>query len=114
MKTCFLLPAIFIATAAAICAAQPDPGLTVHEWGTFTSVQGADGVQMSWNPLVAPELPEFVYDRTSSSNGSRVKGVIVAGKTSMATRQRMETPVLYFYSDLARSVDVAVRFPEGI
>lgn len=114
MKTRLFLPAIFIFSAAVAWAAEPDEGLTVHEWGTFTSVQGADGVQMSWNPLVAPELPKFVYDRTSSSNGSRVNGVIVAGKASMTTRQRMETPVLYFYSDRARSVDVAVRFPEGI
>jgi hypothetical protein len=34
-----------------------------HEWGTFTSVQGADGAQMLWNPFNALELPRFVYDR---------------------------------------------------
>lgn len=31
-----------------------------HEWGTFTSVQGADGVQFDWNPFVVPELPKFI------------------------------------------------------
>lgn len=107
MKTFFLLPAIFVTIAAAVCAAEPDAGVTVHEWGTFTSVQGADGVQMPWNPLVAPELPKFVYDRHPPELGGTFK-------LSFTTRQRMETPVLYFYSDRARSVDVAVRFPEGI
>ncbi|HSI13214.1 MAG TPA: hypothetical protein VK961_14275 [Chthoniobacter sp.] len=107
MKARLLLPAIFIATIAAVCAAEPDPRLTVHEWGTFTSVQGSDGVQMSWNPLVAPELPKFVYDRHPPELGGTFK-------ISFMTRQRMETPVLYFYSDRARTLDVAVRFPEGM
>ena len=39
----------------------PDSDFVAHEWGTFTSVQGADGVQFDWNPFVAPELPKFVY-----------------------------------------------------
>jgi hypothetical protein len=82
----------------------------VHEWGTFTSVQGGDGVQMIWNPLVAPDLPHFVYDRHGVA---RIRGITVAGKTGSAQRQRMETPVIYFYSDRTRTVDVAVRFPSG-
>ncbi|HEY3901341.1 MAG TPA: hypothetical protein VGM54_22220 [Chthoniobacter sp.] len=85
----------------------------VHEWGTFTSVQGGDGVQMIWNPLVAPDLPRFVYDRTRSQGKARIRGIVVAGKTGSAQRQRMETPVIYFYSDRTRTVDVAVRFPGG-
>ena len=44
-------------------AAAADSGYVAHEWGTFTSVQGADGVQMAWNPLKISELPKFVYDR---------------------------------------------------
>jgi hypothetical protein len=85
----------------------------VHEWGTFTSVQGADGIQMIWNPLVAPDLPHFVYDRTHAQSPARIRGIVVAGKTGTAQRQRMETPVMYFYSDRERTVDVAVRFPQG-
>ncbi|WP_042725116.1 hypothetical protein [Chthoniobacter flavus] len=112
MKTRLLLPALFIFTATALFAAEPDNGFTVHEWGTFTSVQGADGVQMDWNPLVAPELPRFVYDRAHAGS-ARIGGIVVAGKSSLVTRQRMETPVMYFYSDRPRVLDVAVRFPMG-
>jgi hypothetical protein len=35
--------------------------LIVHEWGTFTSVAGADGSSVQWQPLSAPQdLPCFV------------------------------------------------------
>jgi hypothetical protein len=87
-----------------------------HEWGTFTSVQGRDGVQLEWNPFVVEELPKFVYD--SIKPGGRKPGVvlpsfIIPGKTGILSRQRMETPVIYFYSDEPRKVDVEVNFPEG-
>lgn len=112
MKTrLLLLPALL--TCARLWAGEPKLGYVVHEWGTFTDVQGADGVQMEWNPLVAPDLPRFVYDREVRSSKARIKGVVVAGKTGTVSRQRMETPVIYFYSDHARTVDVTVRFPEG-
>jgi hypothetical protein len=79
-------------------------GYVAHEWGTFTDVQGADGVQMIWNPVVAPDLPGFVY-RSGAALGLT--------KSSMATIQRMETPVIYFYSDREQTLDVAVNFPLG-
>ena len=35
--------------------------LTVHEWGTFTSVAGRDGKAVQWLPLAGPnDLPCFV------------------------------------------------------
>jgi len=35
--------------------------LTVHEWGTFTSVAGPDGKAAQWLPLAGPgDLPCFV------------------------------------------------------
>src|SRR6185295_4264802 len=39
-----------------------DPGtLTVHEWGTFTTVAGPDGLAVDWLPLGGPiDLPCFV------------------------------------------------------
>lgn len=80
-----------------------------HEWGTFTSVQGADGIQLEWNPFVKEELPKFVYER------NRALGYNLPGsKGAFVTLQRMETPVIYFYSDRARTVDVTVKFPQGI
>ena len=37
---------------------RADPGLTVHEWGTFTSVAGAGGRAIEWLPLGGPtDLP---------------------------------------------------------
>src|SRR2546423_10641655 len=35
-------------------------------------------------------------------------------KCAFRTRQRMETPVIYFYSDTERAVDVTVKFPQGL
>jgi hypothetical protein len=38
--------------------------LIVHEWGTFTTVSGADGTPYYWNPLIGPsELPVRRYGR---------------------------------------------------
>jgi hypothetical protein len=93
-------------------ASQPDPGFVAHEWGTFTSVQGSDGVQMIWSPYLAPELPSFVYDRNRPGGGKALAGLLL-GKGPMVCRQRMETPVIYFYSDRNRTLDVSVRFPNG-
>lgn len=78
-------------------------GYVAHEWGTFTDVQGADGVQMIWNPVVVPDLPSFIYRNTT----------IGQFKSGMATIQRMETPVIYFYSDREQTLDVSVNFPQG-
>ncbi|MDB6171976.1 MAG: hypothetical protein JWL59_1287 [Chthoniobacteraceae bacterium] len=83
-----------------------------HEWGTFTSVQGADGVQLDWNPLNVWDLPKFVY--TLNRPGlQRRNGVLVAAKSAITSRQRMETPVIYFYSKTPRTIDVGVDFPQG-
>ena len=112
MKTPIFALAVLALGGIAALAAETDQDFVVHEWGTFTSVQGADGEQMIWNPFVAPELPRFVYDAVHQHIGGRLH-IAVAGKIQMATRQRMETPVIYFYSKKDRTVDVSVRFPEG-
>jgi hypothetical protein len=121
MKTKFLP----LAAMAAILHLQASPDAPVapdavredyvaHEWGTFTSVQGADGVQISWNPLLTTELPGFVYDRTKRVADPRRRFANFAGKTALLALQRMETPVIYFYSDKERTVDVTVKFPQGV
>src|SRR5688572_16562712 len=105
MKTRIFLSAILLGLIAPLSASEKDGGFVVHEWGTFTSVQGADGEQMVWNPLVVSQLPSFVYER----NYVRSKNPrLLAAKTGMTCRQRMETPVIYFYSDRERTVDVSV------
>ena len=86
-----------------------------HEWGTFTSVQGADGIQIEWNPLIKTDLPQFVYSRNVNQGGvgGRYPALNPFGKSGMPSFVRMETPVIYFYSDKERTADVRVHFPMG-
>ena len=83
---------------------------TAHEWGTFTSVQGGDGELLRWQPLKTSELPDFVYN---SRKPGMNRFFIIPDKIGLITLQRMETPVIYFYSDTAMNVDVSVAFPKG-
>src|SRR5262245_34473318 len=57
-----LLLSAVAATAGLIIAGRPSPKYVAHEWGTFTSVQGGDGVLLDWRPLESSHLPKFVYD----------------------------------------------------
>jgi hypothetical protein len=99
-----------VASMNVLASPQQDSGFVAHEWGTFTSVQGSEAIQLEWTPLVSSELPRFVYGSSASpGDSSRGEGT----KASFVTLQRMETPVIYFYSDQPRKVDVAVRFPQG-
>jgi hypothetical protein len=85
---------------------RPDR-FVAHEWGTFTSVSTADGKAQLWNPLSGPsELPSFVYrsfDVRQCFKGNRSDLALV----------RMETPVIYFYSDREVRASVKVDFPRG-
>jgi hypothetical protein len=102
--TALLLAASTLLTGGSLQLPQnpENPPVTVHEWGTFTSVAGEDGKAMQWLPRQAPaELPCFV-ERLRVN----LKGYLPA-------TIRMETPVLYFYSPAQTSVDVDVRFRQG-
>jgi len=85
-------------------------GLVVHEWGTFTSFAGSDGVNLEFRPLVSSDLPRFVM-RPSSQPGELGYGL---AKDKFVALQRMETPVTYFYTNIPRTVNVRVDFPEGL
>lgn len=86
--------------------------LIVHEWGTFTAVYGADGTMMEWRPIIGSDLPKFVYDRDSiHPTAAQTER---ASKKEIPSYQRMETPVLYFYSEKEMNVDVSVGFPKGL
>jgi hypothetical protein len=100
-------------SSIAFMASNREKGLVAHEWGTFTSVQGADGALLPWQPLESSQLPGFVYD-WKNPGLNRVKGGSgYLTKNAMTSLQRMETPVIYFYSDKKRTVDVSVKFPQG-
>jgi hypothetical protein len=89
-------------------------GFVAHEWGTFTSVQGGDGALLEWRPLETSRLPSFVYDWRRPGLNRQPTGNLVLGKGGMATLQRMETPVIYFYAKHEETVNVSVRFPQGL
>ncbi|MCA9054928.1 MAG: hypothetical protein KDA75_13900 [Planctomycetaceae bacterium] len=90
-------------------SATPDDGqFVVHEWGTFTSYSGSDGVRLDFRPLVENDLPDFVYDWL------RWTGMDIFIKKTLRARQRMETPITYFYTDRVREVNVKVGFPQGV
>src|SRR5688572_24668286 len=102
-------------------ATQSPARLTVHEWGTFTTIAGPDGQAMQWLPLGGPtDLPCFVQ----TYQNRRVKAVIPAdagalldyeqARAGLKGTVRMETPVLYFYSDRETTAHVSVSFPQGL
>ena len=87
--------------------------LTVHEWGTFTSIAGRDGKPVEWRPLAGPsDLPSFVYDLGGEKEGRGLRHGHQCFKCDEATI-RMETPVLYFYTPREMTVSVSVWFPQG-
>jgi len=99
--------------AALLSAGSPGAKYVAHEWGTFTSVQGGDGVLLDWRPLESSRLPGFVYDWTRPGLSRQPAGAL-GSKAGIVTLQRMETPVIYFYSPTAQTIDVSVQFPKGL
>lgn len=86
-----------------------ESNLIVHEWGTFTSIAGKEGVTLEWRPLNGPpDLPKFVHTIQEGDGGFRN-----APKADLRAAVRMETPVIYFYSDNEMDVSVKVDFPKG-
>ncbi len=108
MKPAILALTLVVSAAILLIAAdssitQPN-NLTVHEWGTFTSVAGQDGLSVEWDTLgCKDDLPGFV-------NGVGYRGF----KFGLAGTVRMETPVMYFYSPREIVANVQVRFPFGL
>ncbi len=117
MKLKYTLTLLVVVTAlatVAVLARSNGKGLVVHEWGTFTSLQGGDARLISWKPLKTSELPKFVYDWSKPDLGLQPASMLPsATKSVLETLQRMETPVVYFYSDQEQTVDLSVKFPHG-
>jgi hypothetical protein len=85
------------------------PDLTAHEWGTFTAIAGKDGRAVEWLPLglsrfpPSTDLPQFVEHINGLNFKLGLRGTI-----------RMETPVLYFYSQRDLTVSAKVSFAKGL
>ncbi len=76
--------------------------LIVHEWGTFLSVQGSDGVSVGGMVDSEETLPLFVRERE------------LFGRNRACWNSKMETPVTYFYVDQPRKVKVRVGMNKGL
>lgn len=101
LTLCAFLPRIFRAQSTD---SQPDPYLTAHEWGTFTSIAGKDGRAVEWLPLTgSTDLPPFVEHFSGATLKQGLLGTV-----------RMETPVLYFYTNRETTVSVHVSFSKGL
>lgn len=101
----YLIPVLAACGSVLLIAAESrltEPSaLTAHEWGTFTSVAGDDGMAVTWEPLDGPsDLPCFVH---------RFEPV----KALLSGTVRMETPVIYLYGPEGSTADIRVIFPSG-
>jgi hypothetical protein len=81
---------------------------TVHEWGTFTSVHASDGALLTGLEREEHRLPGFVHSHVGFAPADKgwsrpVKNVTI----------KMETPVLYFYTDQETPLTVDIGFSGG-
>ncbi|MEK7468127.1 MAG: hypothetical protein AAB074_11990 [Planctomycetota bacterium] len=117
-----ILSAAVVATVALFSFAllrgedpSPAPEFVAHEWGTFTSMQGSDGVTLEGLQHEEEGLPDFVYSRsevrTCPLREFGYKGLEVDVEN---VTKKMETPVIYFYADQPLHVRARVCFNHGL
>lgn len=88
---------------------------TAHEWGTFTTLAGSDGKLLPGLHVDEEQLPDFTYSHADIYRGEGTgndKGFSVDYELTNVT-VKMETPVIYFYSQKQMDVNVRVDFPRG-
>jgi len=122
MKSAFSMLLVCLWASIIVAQSRPvDPGLTAHEWGTFTSVAGSDGQAVEWLPLSRNDLS---FDQNSGSHGGHYRSKDLPSfvellhwgvfKQGLRATVRMETPVLYFYSSHDVTLSVRVAFSKGL
>ena len=107
-------------------------GLEVHEWGTFTSMQGSDGIDLEGLHHEEEPLPDFVHNLATlrhpvlpnTPNTPPVPPVphlphhpIIHKGLDFdvnGVTQKMETPVIYFHTQARQHVSVHVEFLRGL
>lgn len=102
----------------AISSAHARPIYQLHEWGTFTTVSGSDGVLLPGLEREEETLPAFSHAHIGLENGqhpdpgeiSRIYqqhgtlGIVAPYSKGLGKRPlagvtvKMETPVIYFHS----------------
>ena len=109
----------------------------VHEWGTFTTVSGSDGVLLPGLQREEETLPPFVHSHFGMENGAPMEqarfaellkrygklwpfdptvGISSKGLSNRpvsGVKVKMETPVIYFHSKEAFHAKVHVGFNGG-
>jgi hypothetical protein len=116
---------IAVAAAALIAAAvalprspraeDPAPSYVAHEWGTFTSMQGSDGITLEGLHHEEESLPGFVYSRTEIRECPLREFGYKGLETPVDNvTEKMETPVIYFYADAPVHVRTRVCFNRGL
>jgi hypothetical protein len=101
-----LVIAIAFAGITALAANSPD--FTLHEWGTFTSVSGSDGVLLPGLQKEEEPLPLFVKSHEGAVNYG--KGWL---RPLYNVTIKMETPIIYFYTTNSFAALVRVGFNGG-
>ena len=94
---CTLLQVGSVSAEEAGSLSEANDPLIVHEWGTWTSFSGSNGVQLEFRPLHDAGLPMFVLDRSDFNPTGKPRSSLA--KSATVARYRMETPVTYFYTD---------------
>ncbi len=109
---------ILTTSIAAIAVLQPfsqnAQAYELHEWGTFTSVSGSDGILLGGLQIEEERLPTFVYALDGMQNTG--PGFSKGFRSQRPLRNvtiKMETPVIYFYSDKPFHAHVEVGFNGG-
>jgi hypothetical protein len=124
-------PVISLIAAISLTSLPAFAKLEVHEWGTFTSLVGSNGITQNGMYHEDEPLPAFVHpfgevakpvSSTPAPEPTPILPRPCRGKMCMSQEfmnaqvvtQKMETPVLYFRSDKAVDVTVNVKFPKGV
>jgi len=112
--------------------ALAENSLVVHEWGTFTALQGSNGLVQNGMQHEEEALPAFVHARDLLNEEYRdpnvrpcprfckgfEPGTIYRSDNDadhLTVTQKMETPVLYFYSKgEVKNAHVTANFPQGV
>lgn len=103
------------ATPPSSHAWSPRDGFVVHEWGTFSHFAGANGEVVDGLGAEEEKLPNFVH------TFGKMRGVVTdhvmptkGGVNVQQVFQKMETPVIYFYTPKRQKVTVDVAYRRGV
>ena len=96
---------------AGHCAGAPAAscGLTVQEWGTYTSVEASDGHPLGGVHHVDEALPNWVHSRNWNNSNSYFFEALPEEPL-----QQLETPVLYFFTASKTQAHIEIGFPKGV